>query len=399
MALTIKSLMTGYPLETALLYIASLIIASRMLGELFVRARQPAMAGEILAGMILGPMMLGVVRVIPEIRLFIALGIYFLLFLAGYEEIDLGELLKAMRLDVIISSTISFFMPFALCLAVFNVVLAIDFALSALLSSVMALTSLGVVVRMASDLQMLRGKYGLKLTGMAVLNEVMGLLLASAVLEVLIHEEVPGYAAIAIKTLLFFSLAGLIGYFIVPRVVRKTEVAFKVEAASFATLIAIILMFVYLSSLAGLHGVLGSLIVGFAMSRMKWDPVIAKTVDQLKGFAHGIFIPLFFAGAGLYVTRDFLEMEVFVACTIALIFILSKIGAGLIVSRLMAVEQRLVVTLMQLAKGGVEVALLSFALSLDLVSSEVYSYITILVLLSTVISSSILKVYKTKYVT
>lgn len=389
--------MAGSPLEMALLYIALLIVASRLLGELFVRARQPAMAGEILAGMILGPMMLGMVKVIPEIKLFIVLGIYLLMFLAGYEEIDIEELLKAMRLDVVISSIMSFFMPFALCLTVFNVVLAMDFALSALLSSVMALTSLGVVVRIASELQILRGKYGLRLTGMAVLNEMMGLVLASAVLEMLIHEGAPGYAVMVIRVPLFFLLAGLIGYFIVPKVIRKTEMVFKVKAASFAMLMAIILMFAYLSSLAGLHGVLGSLIAGFAMSRMKWDPIIVKTVDQLKGFAHGIFIPLFFAGAGLYVTRDFLGMEIFAACMIALVFILSKIGAGLIISKLMVAEQKLVITLMQLAKGGVEIALLSFALSLGLVPIELYSYIIILILLLTVISSSILKVRKTKY--
>ena len=396
--LTIKILMVGYPLEMALLYIALLIVASRLLGELFVRARQPAMIGEILAGMILGPMMLSVVEIIPEIRLFIVLGIYFLMFLVGYEEVSIEELLKAMRPSLIVSSLISFFLPFTACLLVFNLVLAMDSALSALLSSIIALTSLGVVVRIASELQMLRSKYGLRLTSMAVLNEMTGLVLASAMLEMLIHGETPGYAVMAIRVLLFFLLAGLIGYFVVPKVVRKAEMVFKVKAASFATLIAIILIFAYLSSLAGLHGVLGSLIAGFAMSRMKWDPVIVKTVDQLKGFAHGIFIPLFFAGAGLYVTRDFLEMEVFAACMIALAFVLSKIGTGLVISKLMRAEQKLMVTLMQLAKGGVEIALLSFALSLGLLPVEVYSYVIILIFLLTVVSSSILNMRRMKYI-
>ncbi|RLF13091.1 MAG: hypothetical protein DRJ62_00775 [Thermoprotei archaeon] len=381
-------------LELALLYIAVLIVVSRVLGEAFLRIKQPAIIGELLAGMILGPMMFGFIEVLPEIELFILLGVYFLIFLAGYEEINVEELVKAMRIRVIASSMISFFTPFTLCLLVFSQVMGMAWAPSLLLSSVMALTSLGVVVRIVSDLRIAGVKLGLNLINMSILSEFMGLLIASASTQMLVQGEQGDYAFMAVKVLSFFLTSGLAGYFLVPRLIRRVERIFKVKAASFATLIAIVLLFSYLSSLAGLHGVFGALIMGFALSRTKWDPVIRGTVDQLKGFAYGIFIPLFFAGAGLYVTRDFMKLDVLAAVAVALAVVVGKLVGGFVSSKLMRVEHRSLIALGQLAKGGVEIAILSFALSIEAVSIELYSYIVLLIFFLTIAASTSLNLYR-----
>ena len=341
-------------------------------------------------------MMLNLISPTHGINLFAMLGIYFLMFLAGYEEISIEELIRAMRFRLLVASVISFFVPFMLCFLIFYIFLINDYMLSIFLSSVMALTSLGVIIRLTSDMQVLRTRYGFRLAGMAVLNELIGLVLAGIALEFMLNGGGVNYLYVIARLPLFFLVAGLAGYFVIPKVIGVAERVFRVRAFPFAALIAMILMFSYVSLLAGLHGVMGALIVGFAMSRMRWDSIAMRTVDQLKGFAHGIFIPIFFANAGLYATREFLDVHGVIACSMAMTFIAGKMLAGYAITKVLSLSSHSPVIMAQLAKGGVEIALLSSALSMSLISVELYSFTIIFIITLTMISSLGLSICKAK---
>jgi Kef-type K+ transport system membrane component KefB len=279
----------------------------------------------------------------------------------------------------------------------FHVWLGVEPVLNALIASALALTSLSVVLRCVVDLGMVRSPEGMNLLSMTILNEFVGLLVASIALEFLLRPEVGGLITLLLRVVVFFALAGVVGYFAVPSVIKAVERAFKVKEASFATLVALILLFSYLATRAGLHGALGALTLGFALSRARDDPVVSRTVGQLKGFAHGIFIPIFFAGAGLYVTREFLFIDPLAAAMIALIVPAGKLFGGYVGSRILPIGARSpAVTFGLLAKGGVELAILPLAVEMGALSTELYSFAVLLIVAMTVAASALLNFYGVK---
>ena len=74
----------------------------------------------------------------------------------------------------------------------------------------------------------------------------------------------------------------------------------------------------------GLHGTFGALILGFTLSKVRGDEIVDKAVEKLRGFAHGIFILLFFAGSGLYVTHESMQIELLSLFLIIVTFIAER---------------------------------------------------------------------------
>jgi len=374
--------------ELALVQIAILVIASRVLGEVFIRFKLPVIVGEIVAGIILGPAILGILYVNPEIKLFIALGIYLLLFLVGFEEVDLKNVARALHPKNVLAALTSFLVPFIMYCYFLPFYLGEEWAVSVLVASVLALTSIGVVVRCLTDLNLLNTVEGANLINIAILSEVLGLIVASITLELMLYPDANGYYLLPVKIVAFFVLAAFIGYHVAPLIIREVENKFKVKEASFAALITLILLFSAAAVMAGLHGIFGALILGFMLSRKRDDFIINRSVQQLKGFAYGIFIPIFFAGIGLYVTLDFLSLNFLTIVSFALIILAGKLLGGYLGSRILALRGKPgVLTMGQLCKGGVELAILSLALALEVITRELYSFIVIMVILLAVLSS------------
>lgn len=381
-------------LEAVLLHLAILIVASRGLGEVFARLGQSAIVGEILAGVLLGPAVLNLMGVSMDIWLFTVLGIYFLLFLAGYEEIDLSYLATAMRPRTLFAAVVSLFVPLSLYLVVLHHWLGIELLPSVLVASVFALTSLSVVLRCLVDLGIAKTPEGVSLLSTTILNEFMGLLVAGIALELLVRPGGEELAMLPIKIVAFFALAALVGHFLVPRLITGVGKTFRVREASFATLIALILLFSYFATLVGLHGAIGALVLGFTLSRAKNDPIVAKSVEELKGVAYGIFIPIFFAGAGLYVTLDFLEIDPLAAATIVLTVPAGKLVGGYLSMWVLPAKRRSpAIAYGQLAKGGVEFAMLSLAVEAAALSTKLYSLTVLLIMGLTIAASTLLSIY------
>ena len=272
--------------------------------------------------------------------------------------------------------------------------LGIELLPSVLVASVFALTSLSVVLRCLVDLGIAKTPEGVSLLSTTILNEFMGLLVAGIALELLVRPGGEVLAMLPIKIVAFFALAALVGHFLVPRLITGVEKTFRVREASFATLIALILLFSYFATLVGLHGAIGALVLGFTLSRAKNDPIVAKSVEQLKGFAYGIFIPIFFAGAGLYVTLDFLEIDPLAAATIVLMVPVGKLVGGYLSMWVLPVKRRSpAIAYGQLAKGGVEFAILSLAVEAAALSTKLYSLTVLLIMGLTIAASTLLSIY------
>lgn len=127
-----------------------LLVFSRIFGEILERFNQPAMIGEILAGIILGPSILNIIHRTEEIRIISELGIFFFVILAGV-EINIDEILNSLRGKNIIMPIISFIIPFVCGFGV-GILFNLDITASFFLGLGISITALPVSVRILMDL-------------------------------------------------------------------------------------------------------------------------------------------------------------------------------------------------------------------------------------------------------
>ena len=92
----------------AILYLAVLIIAAKLFGELMHRINQPTILGNVIAGIVVGPALFAWVKPVDEIDLFITIGVYFLFFLIGLHEIKLPSLFKVLSKRIFAGAAVGF---------------------------------------------------------------------------------------------------------------------------------------------------------------------------------------------------------------------------------------------------------------------------------------------------
>ena len=139
----------------AILFIAVLVIASKLGGEILHRIGQPTILGNVIAGIIVGPALLAIVQPIEAIELFVSIGVFFLFFLIGLEEIDIAGLFKVMKGKIFAGSAVAFLIPF-LVAGLFGMAIDMDFVKAFAIASVIAASSLGVTAKILSDLGKLK---------------------------------------------------------------------------------------------------------------------------------------------------------------------------------------------------------------------------------------------------
>jgi len=162
----------GFDLAAFLLAFASALIGAKLLGELAERVRQPAVLGELLAGIALGPSVLGLVPLTAGIFLVAEIGVILLLFEVGLET-DLGELLcvggPAMAVALAGMALPFFGGFFATRILGFETLTAI------FVGAALTATSIGITARVLSELKVLTTREGQVILGAAVADDVLGL--------------------------------------------------------------------------------------------------------------------------------------------------------------------------------------------------------------------------------
>ncbi|MGC8490766.1 MAG: cation:proton antiporter [Syntrophobacteraceae bacterium] len=268
-----------------------------VLGYSFSRFGLPVMLGELLAGVILGPPVLGLVGPTPAIDLLAELGIFFVMFHTGV-ELDPRELLQHFRpcLAVAIGG---FVIPFALGFATaagfggtFHQALFVGMGVS--------ITAIAVQAVVLHSMRIHQSELGHIIIGAAIVDDILALIVLSTLLGLVGTGSIQfsGVAVILAKVIVFFAATIFIGEFIVPRISgRLTDKNGK--AFTFAMTSA--LLMAYLAELAGLHLVIGAFLAGQFVRREVMDEKVYKAVsDQFYSISYGFLLPIFFASLSFH---------------------------------------------------------------------------------------------------
>jgi len=372
----------------AILFIAVLVIASKLGGELLHRIGQPTILGNVLAGIIVGPALLAIVQPIEAIELFVSIGVFFLFFLIGLEEIDVAGLFKVMKGRIFAGSAIAFLIPF-LVAGLFGLTIDLDFIQSFAIASVIAASSLGVTAKVLSDLGKLKSTIGLEIFTVTAIVEFIAIIFVSVFIQIDTSSESTDISQMLwlfAKMVIFFAIAGLLSVYGLPQFFRLIKNHLRVKEAYFAIVIGMILLVAYFAEISGVHGAIGALLLGIAVSRMTRDEYheISKNINVI---GYGIFIPIFFAGIGLHFSLAFLELEWWIIAVFILIMTGVKFLSSYIAVRIAKMRPASTVAYGVMSKGAVDLALMLSLLQAEIMDNKIFSLLVLGTLITMIISS------------
>lgn len=368
----------------SLLILILIIIAARVGGELAERFRQPAVLGEILAGIALVPLLGILLHTGPisenETIMFIAeIGVILLLFEVGLES-DLNEFRKV-GMPAAIVAAIGVVFPFALgFLAVYLLGYGTHIAL--FIGGTLTATSVGITARVFNDMRQTQSKTAKIVIGAAVVDDILGLLVLSVVLGLAagaaIHVgKILGTVGLAVT---FLVAAIVIGTWSAPYLLKlaarlRGRGVIAVTAFTFGLVVA------YLGSLLGLAAIVGAFAAGLVLASTEHRLHITERMEPVAD----LFVPVFFTVIGMQVNLALLGnwQMVGLAAVLLLVAVPTKLVAGF-----GAVGQKvdkLAIGIGMIPRGEVGLIFASIGLANHILTESVYGAVVIALLFTTLI--------------
>ena len=290
-----------------MLEIAIVLLAARFFGETALRLRAPPIIGEIVAGIIIGPSLLGWVTPTEPFRLLAEIGIILLLFEVGLET-DLERLVKAGPKSVVVAMS-GFILPFLLGSGVSNYLIERSEMVSLFIGGTLTATSIGITIRILSDLGRHRSYEGQIVLGAAVIDDLLGVFLLALLYEFAVSGSVSlldsGKVFLYVGS--FFLIAPVIAKMLSPFFKRYHDYS-DLPGMIPVMLVSIVLVFAFLANSIGAPPLLGGFAAGIALSRRFFLPFgVALNVDSAFSRSIGeqmnpiirLFTPIFFVMVGL----------------------------------------------------------------------------------------------------
>jgi len=391
------------PFLQFLIILAVIITAAKLGGYFSVRLGQPAVAGEVLAGLILGPTVLNFLHwdIFTDIHLeetftFLAeLGVLLLLFIAGL-ELHISDLQKSGRAAVF-AGVLGFLVPLGMGYLT-AILMGFDTQQGLFIGLLLAPTSVSISAQTLMELDALRSRVGASLLGGAVIDDtlvVLGISIFLAVLGGSGSQELSAGSGILLlvgKMLIYLALAIFVGYQLLPRFARWTErlpISEGVIAFAFTVMIFYAWSAEYFGSLAT---IIGAFLAGLFFAR---TPLKAKITQGFSAIAYGVFVPIFFVDVGLEANFRALDSKTlaFLGMLLAAA-ILSKIigsGVGGLLGKL-SFKESMQLGVSMVPRGEVVLIVATVGITEGFISQTELSMAVAMVVLTTLLTPPVLRV-------
>ena len=289
-------------MDLPLLDLFLILLAAFLGGRLAVRLGYPSVLGELAAGIVLGPPLLGLLAGGEAIAVLAEVGVLLMMLFIGM-EIDPSELGKA-SIGGILAALGGFVVPFALgfwvILAAGGTVMAAVFV-----GMAMGVTSLATKSRILVDLRILDTRIAHVMMAGALVADTLSLLIFAGITSVVAAGSlnVASVAWIAVKVVAFFAVAWLAGTRLLPPAWRWLQRRGMDRAAAVPLVLLVALAFAEGAHLAGLHGILGTFVAGLALREAIGERRLSHDLTGLvRDVSLGFLAPVFFVTAGFEVT-------------------------------------------------------------------------------------------------
>ncbi len=394
-------------LVKVLLALTVVMIVARLMGALFRRLDQPAVIGEVVGGILLGPSLLG--RVAPDAAAFVLpadaapflsiisqLGVILYMFLVGL-ELDLGVMRTRARTTISIS-TAGMIVPFALGVALAAAIhqghapAGVPLTPFALFMGVsMSITAFPVLARILGDHGLQRTAMGvIALTSAAIGDATAWCLLA---LVVGVTQASTGAAIVTVvMTVAYVAFMLTAGRALMTRAVPRLDASISVGEQSLTLVLVAVLLSALATEFIGVHAIFGAFLFGAIIPHRS---AIARHVrEKIEDVVRVMLLPAFFAFTGLRTEVGLLQsLDDWLLClVIVAVATAGKFGGATLAARASGVDWRnsAALGILMNTRGLVELIVLNIGLDLGVLTPRLFTMLVVMALVTTMMTSPIL---------
>jgi Kef-type K+ transport system membrane component KefB len=381
--------------------IVLLLLVARLLGEIMQRIGQPAIMGQLIAGIVLGPSVFGALWPEAQRAIFAtgreqnamldavsALGILMLLLLTGMET-DLKLVKRARRAAVSVSAAgiiVPFVCGFALGELLPEAMLPRPdqrLITSLFLGTALSIASVKIVAMVVREMGFMRRNIGMTLVASAIIDDTVGWTIIAVTSSLALHGSVN--AASLAQSVLGTALFLLVGRRLVFALIRWTNDNFISEVPVVTAILIVMGAMAVTTHLIGIHTVLGAFVAGILVGE---SPILTRHIDeQLRGLVVALFAPIFFSLAGLHADLSVLRNAQLALLALGLIAIASigKFTGAFLGGALgrFTGRESLALACGMNARGSTEVIVATIGLSIGAISQDLFTMIVTMAVATT----------------
>lgn len=364
-----------------------MLLAAKIGDEVFKRIGQPSIIGEILAGVLVGPSLLGLVEVSEVLEVFAEIGVIFLLFWVGLEtRVSEMQAVGKRALAVGISGVV---LPFGAGVGL-GLALGESTATSVFLGAALAATSVGITSAALIQLDMIRTRAARTVLGAAIVDDILALILVAVATGIaaeggLVVTEVLIVAGLAVAFVAFFALGGT-------RLMAQRPQILHEPRFSESPLLPAVILCLGVAALAaqiGLAAIIGAFLAGLMVAETKEQHPIEDEVAPLYAF----FPPFFFAFIGIELDLGALldpgALALFAAVTA--VAVASKWAGARIGARGLERREAQIVAVGMVPRGEVGIIVASIGAAAGVVGDELFAVIVAMSIATTIAVPPVLR--------
>ena len=378
-----------------------LLFAAKLMAELFLRLKLPIVLGELIAGMIVGPFALGGLQIIDgkqllqindEIKILGEMGAIVILFMAGLEMTP-KEFLKGGKAAFVVG-TLGVVIPFFVGLTVFQL-FGFDALQSMLIATALTATSIAISIQVLSEFGKLKTPEARLIIGAAIVDDILAIAVLSVVTSIAGSDggvdniDITEVTITILQVLGFFAIMLIVSVVVIPKIITPRIWKAKGSVEGIAT--AAFFGAAALAGSIGLSPIVGAFAVGMALSTTK----VFEKIENYVGKIGLIFAPLFFAIIGAQVDLRAVDLNILIlSAVIVVIAVTTKLfGCGLPAMYFLKSKQNgMRVGIGMISRGEVGLIVAGVGITAGILTSEVYSTIIIMVVVTTIITPIWLKI-------
>lgn len=374
--------------------LAIILIFAKLFGILARKCKAPQVVGEIIAGILIGPSVLGLVEQSDFLIQMAEIGVVLLMFSAGLET-NLKDLIKTGPIACLIACA-GVFIPLVggslLYMGFYGIAPwgSDEFYTAVFIGVIMTATSVSITVQTLKELGKLKGKVGTTILSAAIIDDIIGIVVLTFVIGFKSPDSNPG--KVVINTILFFIFAFIVG-FISYKVFKKVDERYphtrRIPIAGLAYCFALAFI---AEHYFGIADITGAYVAGIILCSIRDSEYIAEKMDIN---SYMMFGPVFFASIGLKTSIANLNAEI-ILFTIAfvLVALVTKIvGCGLTAKSCgFNNKESLKIGIGMMTRGEVALIVSQKGLSVGLISPVYFTSVIFLIVISSVVTPIILKI-------
>lgn len=372
-----------------------ILLVSTLLGQLFSRFNMPAVVGQLLSGIILGPAILNWVTPNHVEALFSEFGVILLMFLAGLES-DLDLLKKYFKLSFSVAAT-GVVLPVVFTGAA-SMLFGMKFLEALFIGIVFAATSVSISVMVLKEANQLNTRAGTAILGAAVVDDILAVVTLS-LFTTFSHEGgqsgvTNNLALNLLIEVIYFVVVWFIFKWVAPYFMKLAE-KMSVDYAVVIGSLVLALALAWAADFVGLSAVVGAFFGGLAIRQ---TPQYKEVQSSVSAIGYSIFIPVFFTDIGLSMTFDSFFKDIWFIIVMTILAFFSKFWAGKYASEVFGFSKNEgnIVGAGMVSRGEVALIIAQIGISNHLFPKDIYSSLILVIIVTTVISPFVLNHYLAK---